>query len=109
MKVPIPYVTNLKDFYEDINDTLSYFITFRVQNGSQSIISNVTIPFCRFRPMEDSKELIEVRSCDCNGSLCGHPPQKLYVSEDQLENYIFVEQINLHFIFVYNVLANVMQ
>ncbi|OME54138.1 hypothetical protein BSK59_16290 [Paenibacillus odorifer] len=102
-KVPIPYVTTLAEVYEDFNDDLSSFITFRVQNGSESIISNATIPFCRFRHFNDS-DVLEIRSCDCDGTICGHPTQKIYISKNQLHNYYFSEQINMHYIFICNVL-----
>lgn len=103
-KIPIPYITTLEDVYEDFNNDLSSFVTFRVQSGTNSIISNVTIPFCRFRKM-DNGDLFEIRSCDCNGSICGHPTQKIYMTENHFKDYVFLEQINLHYFFVCNVLT----
>lgn len=102
--LPIPYVTSLESMIEKINDHLCYFVTFRVQTEG-SIISNATIPFCRFRPVEGSEDsMIEARSCDCNGEICNHPTQRLYISKNQLENYVFFDRLqDVNLIFVYNV------
>lgn len=100
--VPIPYITTLEQLKEEFNDSLTCFATFRVQTeDGLSIVSNVTIANCRFRPMDGNHGIVEVRSCDCGGSLCMHPTQKIFISSDQFKNYIFVEQINLNYIFAY--------
>jgi hypothetical protein len=99
--IPIPYVTSLEQLREEFNDTLHSFVTFRVQKDHE-IVSNATIPWCRFRDY-DNLDVWEVRSCDCSGLVCGHPTQRLHLSKSQVKNYIFNEQINSNYIFVYQI------
>lgn len=93
-------VTTLEELHNVINEELP-FVTFRVQSG-EDIVSNVTIPFCRFRESESDK-ITEIRSCDCEGTICGHPTQKLYMSYSQMKHYYFLEKEGLHYFFVYRI------
>jgi hypothetical protein len=97
----IPYVSTLEQLHEQITEGIFPFVTFRVQIGPD-IISNVTIPHCRFRPTE-SDEIIEARSCDCGGSICGVPTQSLYLSKNQMKNYVFIEKQSLSYVFLYQI------
>ncbi|AKA44339.1 hypothetical protein [Paenibacillus polymyxa] len=102
MFIGIPYVSTLEDMSDSITKDTYPFITFRVQQDNE-IVSNVTIPHCRFRAT-DYENLIEGRSCDCGGSICGHPTQSLYLSKSQLKNYILVEeQSSIAYVFVYQI------
>lgn len=96
----IPFVTTLEELRQIINAAFP-FVTFRVQSG-EDIVSNVTIPFCRIRESE-SETIAEIRSCDCEGSVCGHPPQKMHMSYSQMKHYYFVERNGLHYFFVYRI------
>lgn len=98
--IPIPYITTLDQMYEDFNELLHCFVTFRIQT-EQEIICNVTIPYCRFREAHENAGLLDVRSCDCEGTLCNHPTQRIFMSKSQLKNYVFFEENNFHYIFVY--------
>ncbi|MBP1309084.1 hypothetical protein JOD82_002104 [Paenibacillus sp. 1182] len=102
MFVGIPYVSTLEDLSDSITKDTYPFITFRVAIGNE-IVSNVTIPHCRFRSTE-YENLIEARSCDCGGSICGHPTQSLYLSKSQFKDYILVEeQSSVAYVFVYQI------
>jgi hypothetical protein len=100
MSAEIKNGLTLDALHEEITKELFPFITFRVQMGNE-IVSNVTIPNCRFRET-DNKDLIEARSCDCGGTICGNPTQSLFLSKNQMKNYLLIEKNSINFyVFLY--------
>lgn len=99
--IPIPYVTSLEDIYSEITEGVFPFVTFIVTNSGGDYASYVTIPFCRFRSCEQNNTLMEARSCDCEGVLCGHPVQRLYMSKSEMKNWICWHTEPMKYVFQY--------
>jgi hypothetical protein len=86
-----PGRSTLAEMYEEVTEGIFPFVTFRVMIGSDLLLQTM-INWCRFRELPENPEILEVRSCDCSGMVCGHPTQKMYISKRALKEWKFVEE-----------------
>jgi hypothetical protein len=88
----IPLVTTLKQVIDSKSTEGIYpFMRFAKLLPSGGLDTLDCVPFARFREVPDRTDIIEVRSCDCDGSICKMPTIRLHLPIAQLEKYIFVE------------------
>lgn len=99
--VMIPYVTTLAKAHAEISENAAHFVAFVIRAADGRLISHATIPFCRFRAGDN--DVIEARSCDCEGVICGHPVQRLYISGSEMKNWIYAGTEGPRHIFVYSI------
>lgn len=97
-KAYIPYVTTLKEIHEEISEGIFPFIFFETVKNMQGQ-DVVVIPFARFRE-SDRKGVVEVRSCDCGGSVCGMPTKYFHIPEEQMNEWFYVQhETNVRYLF----------
>jgi hypothetical protein len=97
--------STLLEMYEEITERIFPFITFNVVDGNGNIVSSSTVPWARFREMDDRPDLWEVRSSDEPA-----PKHMLYVSKSILSRYIYTSgQDNVHYVFTYYIGENAFQ
>jgi hypothetical protein len=90
--IPIPYVTTLKQLIDSKSTEGIYpFIRFAKLLPSGGLDTLDCVPFARFRDVPDRTDIIEVRICDCDGSICKMPTIRLYLPSASLEKYIFID------------------
>jgi hypothetical protein len=90
--IPIPYVTTLKQIVDSGSTEGIYpFMRFAKLHPNGEVATWGVIPFGRFREVPNRKDVIEVRSCDCGGSICGVPTVSIHLPCALLDKYIFIE------------------
>lgn len=90
--------STLQEMYLPITERLFPFITFITVNKEGKLISSVTMPWARFRDVEDNPKLIEIRNNDSDTEA----RQTIYIERELMEQWIFVSKTNsVHYVFYY--------
>jgi hypothetical protein len=90
--------STLEDMHLEITERLFPFITFNILDDNGVLVASNTIPWARFREVEDRPDLWEVRSND-DPVVTRHV---LYLSQKVLSSYIFTQQNGpTHYVFTY--------
>lgn len=80
--------TTFADMIDEINSRFPV-LTFRTYIDG-ALLSQVTILWGRIRDIDDNPNHVEIRSCDCDGNVCGHPTQRMYVSKNALRDWTYI-------------------
>lgn len=99
----VPHVTTLADVYLEITEGIFPPIAFVVQREHGHIISYVTIMHCRFRDYPVTDLIMDIRSCDCEGIVCGHPVQHLYMSKTEMQHWYYNDTSGIKHTFAYTI------